>query len=311
MMDYTDRHMRYLHRLISPHVRLYTEMIHARALLYGNRDRLLAFDPAEKYVALQLGGNQPKDLAQAAQIAAEAGYDEINLNVGCPSSRVSAGKFGACLMLEPLQVADCIDQMQSAVKVPVTIKCRIGVDQQDSYEALHYFIQQNDQAGAKTFIIHARKAWLSGLSPKQNRTIPPLHYAMVQQVKKDFPHLTIILNGGIDKIAAIEEHESSVDGIMIGRAAVANPYLLAEIETHYFKNKNILSRIEIVDAYLSYVDAALAAGTHLYSLIRPLLNLFQGQRGANLWRNSLCKQACQAGRGSDVIRDALLKIIRV
>src|SRR5579862_1638457 len=241
MMDYTDRHDRYFLRLIAPDVLLYTEMITAQALIHGDRNKLLAFDRAEHPVALQLGGSDPAMLAQCAQMGADVGYDEINLNVGCPSPRVSSGRFGACLMREPELVADCVAAMQAKVKIPVTVKCRIGVDEQDSYEALLQFVKQIAATGCHTFIIHARKALLSGLSPKQNREIPPLRYELVKQLKQDCPMLTIILNGGIKTIADIEAHLPAVDGMMIGRAAYSNPYMLAEIQSKLLNNKNLLS----------------------------------------------------------------------
>lgn len=303
MMDYTDRHARFFLRLISPHVLLYTEMITTKALLHSNTQQLLEFDPKEKYLALQLGGSDAKELSQCAQLGEGAGYDEINLNVGCPSSRVSAGRFGACLMLEPKLVADCIASMQAVVKIPVTVKCRIGVDDQVSYENLHHFIETVSQAGCKTFIIHARKALLAGLSPKQNRTIPPLEYPLVHQIKNAFPQLTIILNGGIKNVQDITTHLPTVDGIMIGRAAYSDPYLLAQVEAFY--GQPILTRFEIIQAFIPYVRSQLRKGVKLSSMTRHILGLFQGERGAAIWRRSLSQFSHQRSADIGTITQAL------
>lgn len=305
MMDWTDRHDRYFLRLIAPDVQLYTEMITAQALIHGDREYLLGFDPAEHPLVLQLGGSDPAMLAQASRMGEEAGYDEINLNVGCPSPRVSKGRFGACLMLEPLLVAECIAAMKSSVNVPVTVKCRIGVDHQDSYEALHHFIQLISAAGCKTFIIHARKAWLSGLSPKENREIPPLHYETVWQIKRDFPHLTIIINGGIKTVDEIDAQAPHVDGVMLGRAAYTNPYLLAEVQAKYFKNKDISTRFEVIQHLLPYIRTAMENGVKLSSITRHILGLFQGQRGASGWRRFLSENAHRDGAGVAVVEEAL------
>lgn len=305
MMDCTNRHDRYFLRLIAPDVQLYTEMITAQAILHGQTKHLLSFDPKEKYVALQLGGSDPKQLAYAAQCGEAFGYNEINLNVGCPSPRVSAGRFGACLMLEPELVAECINAMQAAVRIPVTVKCRIGVDEQDSQASLYHFTQLAAQAGCKTMIVHARKAWLAGLSPKQNREIPPLRYDVVYQLKKDFPELTIIINGGIKKRLDIDTHLAHVDGVMIGRVAYANPYFLAEIQGYYFAQPNILSRFEVIKNLLPYVHEQLAQGVRLHAITRHILGLFQGQRGASAWRRYLSQHAYQAGANASVIETAL------
>ncbi|HEX4045518.1 MAG TPA: tRNA dihydrouridine(20/20a) synthase DusA [Gammaproteobacteria bacterium] len=307
MMDYTDKHDRYFLRLISPNVRLYTEMITMQALIHGDATRFLAFDPSEHPVALQLGGSDPALLAQCAKMGEAAGYDEINLNVGCPSPRVKSGRFGACLMLEPNLVADCVVSMQAQVKIPVTVKCRIGVDEQDSYERLHAFIQRLAVAGCRTVIIHARKAWLSGLSPKENREIPPLNYGCVWQIKRDFPSLTIIVNGGIKTIADIDAQLPHVDGVMIGRAAYANPYWLAEIQARYFQENNI-SRLEVIQRYIPYIQAQLQKGVKLTAMTRHILGLYQGQRGAALWRRHLSEEAGR-GTGTDVILQALEKVM--
>lgn len=279
MMDYTDRHDRYFLRLISPDVLLYTEMITALALEHGNVDYLLAYDASEHPVALQLGGSDPNLLAKGAKLGESYGYDEINLNVGCPSPRVSAGRFGACLMLEPEWVADCVSTMQAQVSIPVTVKCRTGVDEQDSYEQLHHFISTLASAGCKTFIIHARKAWLSGLSPRQNREIPPLQYETVYQIKKDFPGLTVIINGGIQSVSDIDRHLPHVDGVMIGRAAYSNPYLLAEIQSKYFKFKEISDRHAVIKKFLPYIHEQVRNGIKLSAITRHILGLFQASAG--------------------------------
>ena len=309
MMDCTDRHDRYFLRMIAPDVRLYTEMITCQALLHGEAQRLLRFHPAEHPVALQLGGSDPGWLAQCAKMAEESGYDEVNLNVGCPSDRVRSGQFGACLMLEPTLVADCVQAMQSQVSIPVTVKCRIGVDEKDSYNDLQNFIQSVAGAGCKIFIIHARKAWLSGLSPKQNREIPPLRYEVVRQIKQDFPNLTIIINGGIRTLADIDEQLPYVDGVMIGREAYSNPYLLAEIQSKYFINNNILSRHEIVLRLLPYIREELENGVKLSNITRHILGLFQGQQGARAWRRYISQNAYKAGASVSVIEDALAFVV--
>lgn len=305
MMDWTDRHDRYFLRLIAPDVHLYTEMITAQALIHGNAQRLLQFHQREKYVALQLGGSNPQDLAKCARMGEEAGYDEINLNVGCPSPRVSSGRFGACLMLEPALVAACVAAMRQAVRVPVTVKCRIGVDDVDSYAALTNFIRLIAAAGCNTFIIHARKAWLSGLSPKENREIPPLRYDVVHQIKRDFPDKTIIINGGLKTLAAIDEQLHHVDGVMIGREAYSNPFFLADIQARYFSAEKNLTRHEVIHAYLPYIQEQLANNVRLNAMTRHMLGLFQGQRGAAAWRRYLSQHAYQHGAGVETIMNAL------
>lgn len=305
MMNYTDRHARFLFRLISPHVRLYTEMITTQAILNNDPHRFLNFHPSEKYLALQLGGNNPQELAQCAKIGEEFGYDEINLNVGCPSSRVKSGQFGVCLMLNSHLVADCVAMMHNKVSIPITVKCRIGVDQQDSYEFLYHFINIVSQNGCDLFIIHARKALLLGLNPKQNRTVPPIRYDLVQQIKKDFPKLTIFINGGIKTIADISYHFQYVDGVMIGREAYSNPYLLAEFEAKFFHLQKILSRTEIVQNYLPYVYEQLRNNVKLSTLVRPLFGLFQTRPGAALWRRYLSEHAYQKNASSEIIKQAL------
>lgn len=309
MMDWTDTHDRYFLRLIAPDVLLYSEMITANALIYGNNpSRFLKFHPAEHPVALQLGGSDPTLLSQAAKMGEETGYDEINLNVGCPSERVSSGRFGACLMLEPNLVADCVSAMIAQVKIPVTVKCRIGVDDNDSYESLYEFIKLISTTGCETFIVHARKAWLKGLSPKQNREIPPLRYDIVHQIKKDFPHLAIMINGGIKTVEEVEAQLPFVDGVMIGRAAYSNPYLLAEIQYKLLNNNDILSRADIVKLMLPYISEQTENGVKLISIARHILGLFQGQRGAAAWRRYISENACKAGAGVEVIEQALATV---
>ena len=287
MMGYTDRYCRYFLRLIASDVRLYTEMITAQALIHGNAQHLLAFHPKEKYIALQLGGSDPKKLALAAKMGEASGYDEINFNVGCPSPRVSAGRFGACLMLEPHLVAECIAAMHAQVKIPVSVKCRIGVDDIDSYTDLYRFVAMVAAVGCQIIIVHARKAWLAGLSPKQNREVPPLCYQTVYQIKKDFPRLTIIINGGIQTVADVARHLSVVDGVMIGRAAYANPYLLAQLQQNFLLNKKILTRQEVLEALFPVVQQWVATGIKLNRIVRHLLGLFNGQPGAASWRRYL------------------------
>lgn len=308
MMDYTDRHERYFLRLIAPEVLLFTEMVTTGAILHGDKEYLLGFDPAEHPVALQLGGSDPKQLAACAEIGEAYGYDEINLNVGCPSPRVSSGRFGACLMYEPALVAECIAAMCAKVSVPVTVKCRIGVDDHDSYEALCHFIKTVAEAGCETFIVHARKAWLKGLSPKQNREVPPLCYDVVKQIKVDFPHLEIIVNGGIKTCAEIASHLEWADGVMIGREAYANPYLLAEIQQRFYGTKNVLSRAEIVERFVPYIEQQMQQGVKLSSLTRHILGLFQRQNGAAKWRRYLSQQSHLPGANAEVVRHALVAI---
>lgn len=306
MMDWTDRHDRYFLRAVAKDVLLYTEMITSHALIHGDRDYLLKFDSAEHPVALQLGGSDPTMLAQCARMGEDAGYDEINLNVGCPSPRVSSGRFGACLMLEPNLVAECVASMQASVKIPVTVKCRIGVDQQDSYEALQSFIRMIANTGCKTFIVHARKAWLKGLSPKQNREIPPLSYETVYRVKQDFPELTIIINGGIRTLGAIDHHLAHVDGVMVGREAYHNPYFLAEIQHKYLNsNDKMLDRYDVIQQCLPYISQQVQNGVKLNSITRHLLGLFQGIRGSAAWRRYLSQHAHLPGAGVEVIEAAL------
>lgn len=307
MMDCTDKHDRYFLRLISPQTLLYSEMITAQAIIHGNRDRLLKFHSAEKPLALQLGGSDPKLLAESAKIGEDYAYDEINLNVGCPSDRVKSGSFGACLMLNPALVAECIHVMQQVVQIPVTIKCRIGVDERDSYEDLYHFIRLISQAGCRIFIIHARKAWLTGLSPKENREVPPLKYSTVWQIKKDFPELTIIINGGINTLDAIDEQLAHVDGVMIGRAAYSNPFFLSAIQNKYF-NSVKQTRCDVIQRLLPYVSEQLQNNVKLTAITRHLFGLFFEIKGAAAWRRYLSQHAYRNDAGIEVIQEALALI---
>ncbi len=286
MMDLTDRHCRYFLRLFSPHIKLYTEMITVNALIYGDKQRFLRYTPAEHPLAIQLGGSVPKDLAFGAKLAQDYGFCEVNLNVGCPSDRVQKAKIGACLMAEPLLVADSVKAMQDEVSIPVTVKTRIGIDNHDSYEFLYRFIEIVNKAGCKKFIIHARKAWLSGLNPKQNREIPELDYSRVYQIKKDFPNLKIIINGGFENIHQITQSLEHIDGVMIGRAAYANPYLLATISQIIYKN-NLISRDDILEQLYPYILSELNNGTAWIKMARHFMGLFKDQPGARLWRQFL------------------------
>jgi tRNA-dihydrouridine synthase A len=308
MMEWTDRHARYFLRLLSRHVRLYTEMVPTGAILRGDRDRFLVFDSSEHPVALQLGGADPRELAECARIGADYGYDEVNLNVGCPSERVQEGRFGACLMAEPDVVARCVEAMRRACTRPVTVKTRIGIDRSDESEILWGFVRTVADAGCDTFIIHARKAWLDGLSPKENREIPPLRYDIVHTLKRDFPRLTVVLNGGLTTVEEIEPQLAHVDGVMVGREAYQNPYFLTEIERRLFAGAPPPDRREIVEAYLPYVAGRLAEGVPLSRMTRHILGLYQGQRGARAWRRHLSEAAHTPGAGVEVIRDALGRV---
>jgi tRNA-dihydrouridine synthase A len=309
MMDWTDRHCRVFHRSLSRRTLLYTEMVTTGALLHGNAARHLEFSQAEHPVALQLGGSDPAALAQAARMGEERGYDEINLNVGCPSDRVQNGSFGACLMATPDVVAEGVAAMRGAVSIPVTVKHRIGIDDQDSYEHLHHFLSTVAAAGCQTFIVHARKAILTGLSPKQNREIPPLRYDMVQRVKQDFPALTVVLNGGVKTLAQTQEHLSWADGVMIGREAYQHPYLLAQIDSSIFGEASpVPSRREVIEAYLPYAAEMLAQDVYLSHLTKAILGLFAGHSGARHWKRTLSERSHLPGAGLEVIGDALAGI---
>lgn len=298
MMDWTDRHCRYFHRLLAPDARLYTEMVVAQAAIHGDRPRLLGFDPAEHPLALQLGGADPALLAQAARIGVEFGYDEINLNCGCPSDRVQSGRFGACLMLEPTLVGDCVAAMRAAVPsgVPVTVKCRLGVDDQEDEAFFRRFVDTVASAGCSVFIVHARKAWLSGLSPKENREIPPLDYGRVRRLKADRPELTVVLNGGLRELTDIESALTSLDGVMLGRAAYHEPWLLALWQQALFGRPPAMpGRAEILERMRPYIAAHLAAGGQLRHIGRHLLGLYQGEAGARSFRRTLSEAGPGAG----------------
>lgn len=287
-MDWTDRHCRYLHRLLSRRALLYTEMVTTEAILRGDREKLLGFDAMEHPVALQLGGSEPDDLVACARIGADYGYDEINLNVGCPSDRVQSGRFGACLMLEPDRVARCVEAMVKAVDVPVTVKSRLGVDKQDEWRTLSGFAATIRDAGATRHVVHARKAWLKGLNPKQNREIPPLRYDIVHRLKAEDPSLVVVINGGIQTFEEIDQHLPQLDGVMIGRSAYQNPYLLAEVDRYYYgADTEPPSRRDIVLSMIEYIEREMSAGTPVRSITRHMLGLFQGVPGARAWRRYL------------------------
>ncbi len=312
MLDWTDRHCRYLLRLISRHALLYTEMVTTGAIMRGDRARFLAYDDSEHPVAMQLGGSDPAALAECARIGADCGYDEINLNVGCPSDRVQSGRFGACLMAEPELVAECVAAMCNAVAVPVTVKSRIGIDNTDSYESLAGFIAKVMPAGCETFIIHARKAYLQGLSPKENRSVPPLMYDYAYRIKQQFPQLEIVLNGGITDLDAAATHLARVDGVMLGRAAYHNPYLLAGVDRRFFNTMcTVPGRDEVVRQMLPYIERELNAGTPLKHITRHMLGLFQGMPSARHWRRHLSTHAVRAGAGCEVIIEALENTTRI
>jgi len=288
MMTHTDRHFRYFLRLISRRTFLYTEMISIGALLHGKHERMLTFHPDEHPIAVQFGGSDPADLATCAAMAEAAGYDEINLNIGCPSDRVQAGRIGVCLMQEPETVAACVERIRATVRLPVTVKCRIGVDDQDDYPFLYRFVSTVKAAGCDCFIIHARKAWLQGLSPRQNRTVPPLDYAAVYRIKQDFPDLEIILNGGVTRMTDLEGHFRQVDGVMLGRAVCNNPYLLASADRVVFNDEHpVPDRVEVYRRYLSYVERGVAEGVALGRMLKNITGLFQGQPGARRFRSYL------------------------
>ena len=307
MMDWTDRHCRYFHRLLAPHARLYTEMVTTGAILHGDRARHLDFDAAEHPVALQLGGHEPAELATCARIGAEWGYDEINLNVGCPSDRVQSGRFGACLMREPALVADCVAAMRAAVDVPVTVKCRIGVDEQDEYADLQRFVEAQVAAGLQVLIVHARKAWLHGLSPKENREVPPLLYPRVYQLKREFPQLTIVVNGGIGSAAAAMPHFPQVDGVMLGRAAYHDPYVLAQLECALF-GTSMPARDDVLQRLKPYIEAQIAGGEALHHIGRHVLGLYLGEPGARAFRRHLSENMRSRDAGFDVMEGALASL---
>jgi len=306
MMDWTDRHCRFFHRLISQQALLYTEMVTAGALIHGDHHRFLQFDEAESPLAFQLGGSNPRELAICAKMVEDYGYSEVNLNVGCPSDRVQNGRFGACLMAEPELVAECIAVMSQAVAIPVSVKSRIGIDERDSYQELAHFIATVANAGCKTFIVHARKAWLSSLSPKQNREVPPLRYEMVYQLKKDFPQLEIIVNGGISSLDQAEEMLKQIDGVMMGREAYHNPYILADVDKRFFGAvSEPHSRHAIVALLIPYIQQQLKNEVHLNNVSRHILGLFHGEPGARAWRRTISENAGKPGADENVIVEAL------
>jgi tRNA-dihydrouridine synthase A len=311
MMDWTDRNCRFFHRQISQHTLLYTEMLTTGAVIHGDRDRLLGFSPAEHPVAIQLGGSEPEQLAQAARIAEEWGYDEINLNCGCPSDRVQSGRFGACLMAEPELVARLVGAMREAVRIPVTVKSRLAIDELEEWPTIENFVKRVSAAGCQRFIVHARKAWLQGLSPKENRDVPPLRYELVHRLKAEFPHLDISLNGGVKTLDAAAEHLRHVDGVMIGRAAYENPYILAEADQRFFgATAPPRERHAVVEAMLPYIEERLKQGAPLSAITRHMLGLFQGLPGARAWRRYLSENVHKPGAGPEVVSAALALVRR-
>jgi tRNA-dihydrouridine synthase A len=309
MMDWTDRHCRYFHRQITRRALLYTEMVTAQAIRYGDRQQLLGFDQREQPVALQIGGSDPKLLAEAAKWGEDFGYVEINLNVGCPSDRVQEGRFGACLMAEPALVAECVAAMRASVSIPVTVKCRIGIDDQDEEDSLQEFVQLVSQSGCRTFIVHARKAWLKGLSPKENREIPPLNYDRVHRLKSAFPSMNIILNGGMSALDMAIPHLAKLDGVMLGRAAYHTPWILSEVDHRIFGDPPpSATRPDIVDAMRPHIAGELARGTYLSHITRHMLGLFHGEPGGRWWRRILSEEAHRPGAGLEVIGRALVAV---
>lgn len=311
MMDCTDRHYRFFMRGLTRCTMLYTEMVTANAIIHGDRGRLLAFNCDEHPISLQLGGSDPEALALAAKIGEDYGYDEININVGCPSDRVQKGRFGACLMKEASLVAECVQAMQHAVSVPVTVKTRLGVDELDSYAFARQFIQTVTDVGCTHFVMHARKAWLKGLSPKENRDVPPLQYERVYQLKRDFPDLHIGINGGIKTLASAHEHLRHVDEVMIGREAYSNPGIFAAVDVEFYHQYKVASAVEAVMRYLPYLSEQMTNGIRMRTLIRPLIGLFQGLPGARAWRRYLSVHGGDERRGPAVVETALKEISQV
>ncbi len=309
MMDRTDRHYRYFMRQITRRTLLYTEMVTSAAIVHGDKEHLLGFSEEEKPLSLQVGGDNPADLAECARIAEGMGYDEINLNVGCPSSRVQSGNFGACLMAQPQQVADCVAAMIDATKIPVTVKHRIGVDDLDSYEDMVNFVNVVSGAGCDRFTVHARKAWLEGLSPKENRDVPPLRYDDVHRLKQDFPHLFIEINGGFKTLAQVQQHLQSVDAVMVGRAAYDNPYIFATVDKEFYtESAPFFNRHEVVQNMYDYIDKWAAKGLKLNKITRHMLQLFAGKPGSRAWKQHITENSCRFGVGSEVVREALAKV---
>ncbi len=316
MMGWTDRHARYFLRLISKHTLLYTEMVNTGAMLHnrqkvGDQKRHLAYHVSEHPIALQLGGSDPQALARCAAMAEDAGFDEVNLNVGCPSDRVKSGNFGACLMADPELVADCVSAMKTKVAIPVTVKCRIGIDDMEGYQPLEHFVSVVAQGGCDTFIVHARKAWLQGLSPKQNREIPPLKYEYVHRLKQEKPELTVVINGGIKTVDSVCQELEHVDGVMIGREAYHNPYMLARVDQDIYQDKDaaLKSREEIVYELCDYIDSEIAKGVTLHSITRHILGLYQGCRGARAWRRHLSENTHSHDADSSVVKAAMKNVV--
>ncbi|MBD2188242.1 tRNA dihydrouridine(20/20a) synthase DusA [Pseudanabaena mucicola] len=310
MMDRTDRHYRYFMRQITRRTLLYTEMVTSAAIKHGDKDYLLGFSPDENPIALQVGGDNPQDLAECARIAESMGYDEINLNVGCPSDRVQSGHFGACLMKTPERVAECVAAMMAATKIPVSVKHRIGVDELDRYEDMQNFVQILAEVGCQRFSVHARKAWLQGLSPKDNREVPPLRYGDVHRLKQEFPDLLIEINGGFTNLEQVHQQLQYVDAVMIGRAAYDNPYLFATCDLEFFGDETaIRSRIEVAEAMIPYIDTWTAQGLRLHKITRHMLQLFHGQAGSRIWKRIITDKSCIVGAGSEVISEAIAAVV--
>jgi tRNA-dihydrouridine synthase A len=312
MMEWTDRHCRYFHRLLAPSALLYTEMVTTGAIIHGDADRFLAYNPEEHPLALQLGGSEPEDLAACARIAEQRGYDEVNLNVGCPSDRVQRGRFGACLMLEPDLVRDCMSAMLEAVDIPVTIKTRLGVDDCYSYQYMSDFVGRVAESGCTVFVMHARKAVLAGLSPKQNRDVPPLHHDWVYRLKKESPELEVVINGGIDSVESVKNQLDHVDGVMLGRAAYHTPWLLAECQQQFFETHGVSKREDIIEPMNLYLERQVKKGTAVKHISRHLLGLFQGLPGARAWRRYLSENAYRDDDNTDLLNQALaaMKAVR-
>ena len=311
MMDWTDRHCRWFHRRLSKRALLYTEMVVADAVIHGDKDYLISYNPEEHPVALQIGGSDPVKLAKASKVGEQFGYDEININIGCPSDRVQSGRFGACLMAESDLVAECYDAMANAVKVPVTVKCRLGIDDQDLDKTLPEFIEKVSAAGARRFIIHARKAWLKGLSPKENRDVPPLDYALVHAMKARYPHLDIVLNGGVKTIAEAQADAAGLDGVMLGRAAYHNPWILRDVDEMFYGGQSFAqAREDVVKDLILYAERKQGEDRSTKALIRHIMGIYAGQPGARLWRRSLSEGMASGAKPSEVIKCAAEAMLR-
>lgn len=312
MLDWTDRHCRNIHRMLTRHALLYTEMVTTGAIIHGHRDQHLAFDDSQHPVALQLGGSDPAALAECTRIAADYGYDEVNLNIGCPSDRVQSGRFGACLMADPELVARCTEHMQKAAPIPVTVKCRIGIDDQDDYTDLQRFVATVAASGVNTFIVHARKAWLDGLSPKENRDIPPLNYQRVHLLKQEFPQLTIIINGGLQNLEQCTPQLHHVDGVMMGRAAYQSPLQLRDVDRLFFDDQHpIPDDAELIAQICDYIEQQMTQGAKLTYISRHIVGLFQNRPGARQWRRHISEHAHRPGADTTVIRDAARHVLEI